>query len=433
VKPYLQIGFMPQAMSTAPADMLYRHHWRPGLDFKYVMGAWAYPLKDYDKWRELVYQWTRHNIERYGRAQVESWYFETWNEANGNGYWRGTPQEWYKLHDYAIDGVRRALPTARVGGMDSGGDGGTFMDGFLRHVSSERNYATGQVGTPTDFLSFHAKGQPRFVDGHVRMGIDVHLRAVNKGFDKTLSVPSLAAKPVVIGESDPEGCAACPSLENGYRNGTMYSSYTAASFPRIWALARRRNVNLEGVLTWAFEFENQPWFAGFRQLASNGIDLPVMNVFRMFAKLGPDQLAATSDAELPLDEIMAHGVRGQADVGTLATRTRDGKIAVLLWHYHDDDLPGPDAAISLKINGIRGKAPTSATLFRIDDANANAYAAWKRMGSPSAPNMTQYEAMEQASVMRPQSLALSAASRGTVAASVTVPRQGVALVVLDAR
>lgn len=118
------------------------------------------------------------------------------------------------------------------------------MDGFLRHVSSERNYATGQVGTATDFLSFHAKGQPWFVDGHVRMGIDVHLRAVNKGFDKTLSVPSLAAKPVVIGESDPEDCAACPSLENDYRNGTMYSRYTAASFPRIWALARRRNVNL---------------------------------------------------------------------------------------------------------------------------------------------------------------------------------------------
>ncbi|MFT6610223.1 MAG: hypothetical protein ACJA1G_002332 [Qipengyuania sp.] len=47
--------------------------------------------------------------------------------------------------------------------------------------------------------------------------------------------------------------------------------------------------------------------------------------------------------------------------------------------------------------------------------------------------MTQYEAMEQASVMRPQSLALSAASRGAVAASVTVPRQGVARGVLDAR
>ena len=431
VKPYLQIGFMPEAMSTAPAGTPYRHNWRPGFDYKYIITGWAYPPKDYDKWRELVYQWTRHNVERYGRAEVERWYFEVWNEPNG-AYWQGTPEEFYKLHDYAIDGVRRALPTARVGGMDSAGPGGSFMDGFPRHVTSGKNYATGQIGTPTDFLAFHAKGDPKFVDGHVRMGLDIHLRGVNGGFDKTLSMPALASKPVVIGESDPEGCAACPGLKNGYRNGTMYSSYTAASFPRIWALAKRRNVNLEGVLTWAFEFEDQPWFAGYRQLSSNGIDLPVLNVFRMFAKLGTDQLAATSDAELPLDEIMAKGVRGQADVGTLATRTKDGQVAVLLWHYHDDDVPGPSAAIRLTIRGVRGRAPT-ATLFRVDEDNANAFSAWKKMGSPLNPNVTQYAALEKASAMQPQPITLTAEARDTVTTSITVPRQGVALVVLNAR
>ncbi len=54
------------------------------------------------------------------------------------------------------------------------------------------------------------------------------------------AVPELAKKPIVIGESDPEGCAACPGPQNAYRNGTMYSSYTAASFARIWEMARRR-------------------------------------------------------------------------------------------------------------------------------------------------------------------------------------------------
>lgn len=107
------------------------------------------------------------------------------------------------------------------------------MHGFLRHVSSGRNYATGQIGTLTDFLAFHAKGDPKFVDGHVRMDLDFHLRGVNSGFDKTLSTPSLASKPVMIGESDPEGCAACLRPRNGYRNGTMYSSYTAATRWRL--------------------------------------------------------------------------------------------------------------------------------------------------------------------------------------------------------
>ena len=75
--------------------------------------------------RELVYQWAKHCVERYGRAEVETWYWEIWNEPN-IGYWRGTPEEFRKLHDYAIDGVRRALPTARVGGPDTAGGGGRF-------------------------------------------------------------------------------------------------------------------------------------------------------------------------------------------------------------------------------------------------------------------------------------------------------------------
>ena len=95
----------------------------------------------------------------------------------------------------------------------------------------------------------------------------------------------------MIGESDPEGCAACQGPQLGYRNGTMYSSYTAASFARKYDLAERHGVNLEGALTWAFEFEDQPYFAGFRVLATNGIDLPVLNVFRMFSLMGGRRVA----------------------------------------------------------------------------------------------------------------------------------------------
>ena len=47
---------------------------------------------------------------------------------------------------------------------------------------------------------------------------------------------------------------------------------------------RKIGVNLLGAVTWSFEFENQPWFYGFRDLATNGVDKPVLNVFRMFGK-----------------------------------------------------------------------------------------------------------------------------------------------------
>ena len=193
---------------------------------------------------------------------MESWYWETWNEPN-IGYWRGTHEEFCKLHDYAIDAVRRALPTARVGGPDVAGHGGKFQEDFLAHCLRGANHATRRTGTPIDFVSFHAKGSPRYVDGHVRMGIANQLRTIDEGFRIVASFPELKDKPIVIGESDPEGCAACQGKQLGYRNGTMYSSYTAASFARKHDLADEHGVNLAGALTWAFEFEDQPLFAGF--------------------------------------------------------------------------------------------------------------------------------------------------------------------------
>jgi xylan 1,4-beta-xylosidase len=430
IRPYLQIGFMPEAMSTAPAGVPYQHLWRPGFEYQLIATGWSWPPKSYEQWGELVYQWTRHNVERYGREEVARWYFEVWNEANFPTYWQGTPEEFYKLHDFAIAGVRRALPNARVGGPDVAGPGGTFMDGFLKHVTSGTNYATGETGTPTDFLAFHAKGRPTFVDGHVRMGISDHLKGVAQGFDKTLSVAALAGKPVVIGESDPEGCAACPGPQNAYRNGTMYSSYTAASFARIWELAQKRRVNLEGVLSWSFEFEDQPWFAGYRQLATNGVNLPVLNVFRMFAQLGPETLAASSDAQAALESVIANGVRAEADVGVIATRTAAGKIALLLWHYHDDDLPGPDAAVRIAVSGLAKKSTRAATVWRVDGTHANAYAAWQTMGSPHAVNANQYAELERASELVGEPLAIEREG-GRAKLGLTLPRQGVALVMIE--
>ncbi len=307
VRPYVQIGFMPKEFSIKPEP--YQHRWTPTARYDEIYTGWSYPPRDYAKWAELVYQWARHCVEKYGRAEVESWYWETWNEAN-IGYWRGTPDEFRKLHDYAVDAVKRALPTARVGGPDSAGSGGRWTRGFLEHCLRGTNHATGKIGTPIDFVSFHAKGSPSVVDGHVRMGIADHLRTVNDGFRLVASFPELKGKPIVIGESDPEGCAACQGPRFGYRNGTMYSSYTAASFARKYDLAERIGVNLEGALTWAFEFEDQPYFAGFRALATGGIDLPVLNVFRMFSLMGGRRLEVQSSAEVGLDSILARGVRG---------------------------------------------------------------------------------------------------------------------------
>jgi xylan 1,4-beta-xylosidase len=443
VRPYVQIGFMPQDLSTKPDP--YQHQWTPTADYSEIYTGWAYPPKSYEKWSELVYQWAKHCVDRYGEDEVATWYWETWNEAN-IPYWQGTPEEFRKLHDFAIAGVRRAIPNAKVGGPDSAGSGGQFTRDFLEHCLRGKNFATGEIGTPLDFISFHAKGAPRFIEddddghdsggddngGHVRMGIAEQLRTIDDGFKLVASFPELKSKPIVIGESDPEGCAACQGPQLAYRNGTMYSSYTAASFARKHELAARRGVNLEGALTWAFEFEDQKYFAGFRSLATGGIDKPVLNVFRMFAKMRGDQLAVESDGAVPLDAIMRRGVRDKPDVAGFASR--DGnKVYVMLWHYHDDDLAGPAADIELSLANLpiaSGEATISH--FTIDADHSNGYAAWKKMGSPQQPTPAQYTELELAAQLKPGSdIAPAPVESGGAKLKLTLPRQAVSLLVVD--
>jgi xylan 1,4-beta-xylosidase len=430
VRPYAQIGFMPQALSSKPDP--YRHEWRPGLPYDRIFTGWAYPPRDYAKWGELAYQWAKHCVERYGKTEVESWYWETWNESN-IGYWRGSPQEFQKLHDYAIAAVRRALPTARVGGPDSAGSGGRWTRDFFEHCLRGTNYATGQTGTPLDFVSFHAKGAPVYTNDHVRMGVANHLRAVDDGFRLVASFPELKNTPIVIGESDPEGCAACQGPSFSYRNGTMYSSYTAASFAREQDLADRHGVNFAGALTWAFTFEDQPYFAGFRQLASCGLPLPVFNVFRMFSLMNGQRLPAESDAAIPLDELLRRGVREKPDVAALAALDA-GKLCVMVWHYHDDDLPGPDATVELTLAGLPATVvEAKLTHYRVDDRHSNAYAEWRRLGSPIAPNQTQYHQLQTASDLATLSEAPTTVqvNGGTAKLLFTLPRQGVSLLVAE--
>ena len=427
IKPYVQIGFMPEALSSKPQP--YRHHWTPQAKYDEIYTGWAYPPKDYDKWRELVYQWAKHCVEKWGQAEVESWYWETWNEAN-IGYWRGTAEEFRKLNDYALDGVKRALPTARVGGPDWAGSGGKLQRDFLEHCLRGTNYATGKIGTPLDFVSFHAKGAPQFVDNHVRMGIANQLRTIDDGFQIIASFPEVKNKPIVIGESDPEGCAACQGPQLDYRNGTMYSSYTAAVFARKMELAKRHGVNLEGALTWAFEFEDQPYFAGFRALATNGIDLPVLNTFRMFGKMRGQQISVQSSAQISLDDMMKNGVRNAPDVAAIATFDKD-QLAIMAWHYHDDDVAGDDANIELKINNLPKNGKARLRRFIIDQARSNSFSAWQKMGSLQQPTTAQIAQLEAAGQLAEMEAKQVSVENTQTVLKFALPRQAVSLLVLE--
>jgi xylan 1,4-beta-xylosidase len=427
-KPFVEIGFMPEALSTRPD--LYPHD-PPPNERAPVEGGQAYPPNDYDKWRALCEEWVKHAVGRYGRAEVESWHWEVWNEPN-IGYWQGKPEEYHKLYDYAVDGLRRALPTARVGGPHTaGGPGGTFLRDFLEHCLRGRNHATGGVGAPLDFVAFHAKGAPQFENGRVLMGLSHQLEDVDAGFATVAAFPELKRLPVVIGEFDPDGCAACQGPQLGYRNGTMYSSYTAASFARLYTLAEKHGVNLEGGLTWAFEFENQPYFAGFRVLSTNGVDLPVLNVFRMFGKMLGQRLRVTSSHDPGIASILRQGVRTKPDVSALASR-EGRRLFVLLWHYHDDDVTGPEAEVTVTVEGLPGgDGRQRVRQYRVDCEHSNAFERWRQMGSPQTPTQEQGSELVRAAELAEVAPSTIDVRGGRAELRVALPRQAVALLAIE--
>jgi xylan 1,4-beta-xylosidase len=364
---------------------------------------------------------------------VETWWWELWNEPDID-YWQGTVQEYNKLYDYTAWAVKRALPTARMGGPHVTGGGYDFMREFLEHVSGGTNHVTGERGSPLDFIAFHAKGAPQFIDGRVRTNMQPQLRSVSRHFEIISSFPQFRDLPIIIGEADPEGCAACSvasgSRQNAYRNGTMYSSYTASSFARMYELADQHRVNLAGATSWSFTFVDVPWFDGFRSLATNGVDKPVLNVFRMYGMMGGERVAVQGNT-MGAQEIIANAVRGETpDVGGLASR-EENRASVMVWNYHDDDVPAPDAPVEIAIDGI----PATRVLvhhYRIDERHSNSYARWLEMGAPQQVSKTQYAELESSGKLElldaPKYIDVT---EGTASVTFALPRQGVSLVQLS--
>jgi xylan 1,4-beta-xylosidase len=424
VRPLVEVGFMPEALSTHPRP--YRHDFPRGDIFT----GWSYPPRDYDKWQALITAWVQHLHERY-REGVKDWLWEVWNEPD-IPYWHGTPEEYNRLYDVTAAAIRHVLPSARIGGPEttrpSSAGAGAFLSQFLEHCARGRNAATGGIGAPLDFISFHPKGSPKSVDGHVRMGLAAQLFAVDRGMQIVASFPEWRNTPVILGESDPEGCAACQGVQNGYRNGPLYGVTIAEATARTYELERGHGVNLMGIVTWAFEFEDQPYFAGFRELATNGADKAVLNVFRMLGMLGGDWANVQSNGALPLSKILREGVVDAPDIDVMATR-RPRELDILVWNYHDDDVAADPVTIRLQIEGFP-KLKTRVEEFRMDASHSNAYAAWEKMGRPNHPTTAEQVQLEKSGMleaMEPPALHMDGSRPHIGTLDFTLPRQGVAL------
>jgi len=200
---------------------------------------------------------------------------------------------------------------------------------------------------------------------------------------------------------------------------------------RTLELETLTGVNVRGLLTWAFLFDNTPYFAGYRTLTTNGIHLPVLNAFKLLGKLDGTRLPVASTGSLTLDEILSNSVHGVADVDAMATRNGN-QVSVLVWNYHDALVAAPVTPIHMTVTvpaGFGSRAWVSR--LRVDDTHGDAYPVWVSQGSPPAPNAAQIAALKQAMEPSPVETAGSiGVADGSVNIDFTLPRFGISLITL---
>lgn len=423
--PFVELGFMPQALSTRPTP--YRSSSPKLLD-----GGCFYPPRDYDRWAELQRAWARHVKDRYADVAV-NWLWELWNEPD-IGYWHGTFEEYARLYDFTESAIHEVLPEAQLGGPAVAGAAGRFLRDFLAHCADGTNAVTGETGTRLDLVTFHAKGGVTLQDDHVRMDLGSQLRIHRAGFQAVAAFPAFGHTPIYITEADPDGCAACPlseAPENAYRLSPAYGAYELSMMKRSLELKEQLGVELRGVLTWAFTFPGTPLFAGYRTLATDGINLPVWGAFQLLGKLSGQRVPLTSSAAHPLAQILDEGVRDGTDIDGMATRDGDA-LQILLWSYHDDLVPAATTPVHLSVqlpSTLAGKARI--THLRVDEAHGDAYNTWVAQGRPTSPSSAQLaELRRQMSPALLESEALVADSTGTVSLDFELPRFGISLFTL---
>ena len=399
-KPFVELGFMPQHLAdTTRYDISTDRNYRAYRDF-----GWACPPKDYGKWYDLIEALVRHCVDRYGLAEIRTWYWELWNEPDLDYYWKGTLEEFNKLYDYTAAAVKAACPEARVGGPGTtnpapGSKAADYLDRFLAHCATGENACTGGIGAPLDFVTFHVKGGGYRADPlhkpEAPPSTDRILSHVRHGYEILSRYNGYADLECILSEIDPDGWAAGGAWDNAtlnFRNTEYYPSFVAASFNQVSRFARAHNWDLR-LLSWAFLFVGERCFEGTRTFSTQGIDKPILNLFHLYAKMGHRELALESSAAR--DPLAADAPNTAQDLSGFATLTGDNEIAVLLYNHHDDWSTNTAQVVELVVDNLPFATDAVRLVhYRIDATHSNGYTEWVRQGRPMYPTPGQYAAIQ---------------------------------------
>src|SRR6201987_492769 len=291
VRPFVELSFMPKKL--AAKEIIQSFWYKPNVS----------PPKNWARWDDLITQFAKHLIERYGIEETSQWYFEVWNEPNLD-FWGGEPKQatYWTLYDHPARSLKAVDKRLRVGGPATAQ--AAWVPAFLRHCSEKH--------VPVDFVSSHVYGNDKSEDVfHTQEVIprnQMVCRAVKKVHDqiKASSMPSL---PLIWSE-----------FNASYMNEPAVTDM-AYMGPWLADTIRQCDGLVDIMSYWTFSdvFEEQgvvktPFYGGFGLIAAGGIPKPAFNAFALLHGLGEQRLA-NDDAQM------------------LVTRLLDGSLVLVFWNY----------------------------------------------------------------------------------------------------
>jgi xylan 1,4-beta-xylosidase len=448
LKPLVELAFTPRALVPDDAEARFRFQPSPTQWSPYEAGLWSFPPKDYGKWAGLVRALVEHCVARYGHEHVRGWLWELWNEPD-IFYWRGTPEEYYALYDVTAAAVKAACPDAAVGGPATTGDlgpgrkGNEFLRGFLAHCA--------RTAVPLDFVSFHTKGA-RFTPWRVYGPLGgppperqspsslKMLREVRAALAAVAEHARFRDLPCIVDECDASVPAHWGFYDNAnfaYRNTEYYPVFQCKLMKKLLDLNGESGAHVDQATTWSFYFEGERFFEGTRSLfTAQGVEKPLLNAYRMLARLGDTRLAVTSSHAWPLRRLDDGEAGMPEEVDALATFNGRDRVAVLVWRHGDDQyrVDPVDAEITLTVDRVPFEgARVRVRHWRIDARHSNSHATWTAMGKPQDPSDVQLAAITARQGLERFEPDREVAVRdGAVTVRVGLPLPGASLLELDA-
>ena len=345
------------------------------------------------KWSDLMKAATKNFIDEFGTEEVRTWYFEVWNEPDG---WPIEEMDvFFKMYDVFVDAVISVDPELKVGGPACYHE--YFLRPFLQHAVHGKNHVTGEKGTRLDFISYHIYGlSGKWLNNEP----DIHPRV--QRFSQSVlwlkrllsDFPELKGAEFHLNEWGMSSnyyrlVKDYPDLE--YRNSEQSALFLAKLVNSMYQIEDNYRFPISMLLYWGFSWEadEDEFFVGKRELTTAGdIPKPIQTGFEMLAKLRADRIKVNRDEK-------------DSRFGVIATKTKDGNLAFIVYNYDetDDDLSIIDE-IDIEILGLSSNMELMITETSLDREHNNSYREWERSGRPEQSRGNDVTAIKNAGELK---------------------------------